>query len=937
MAVCGALMIGLNPLAPGSAAQRRLGRDKLYIIAQAEKTDRRRPQGDKGSGGGNSGAGSSGRRRRPTTYVSDSGITLKQYVSSDGQEHLGTALQKRRFKPFPGPPPGSGPPLRILPIGGLGEIGMNCMLAGVRDRFVVIDAGLMFPDFSDLGMQKILPDTDFLAQWKDRIEALIITHGHEDHIGALPWVVPALDPSTPIYASSFVMELIKRRLMEYNLWDEKRFIKFEMRQRFQAGPFDIEPVRVTHSIPDCCGLIMRSSEGTLVHTGDWKIDEQPLDGEQFDRELFMALGSEPVALMMSDSTNVLSPGRTLSEQVVHDSIVDKVLQHNGKGRVICTQFASNVHRLYGVKRAADASGRKICFVGASLSHYLEASWRDGRAPFNPKELVQPEELRHMDPNQVLIVTTGSQGEPRAQLCMAAREESSMLKILPNDLVLYSAKVIPGNEGKVSKMLNALAAQGARVRQSRADNLHTSGHAYQEELVEVLQSVRPQHFLPVHGEYAFLTEHALLARERAGVNFVDVIRNGEMLAVRERRNRNTVSAGSMAAARAASRRGISTASLSIDDEGDGKPTMIKYDGEEPTYFFNDGGKGTGTRQEMEIDMRNTMAVEGVLVAGVEVLRAGAGAYGLTCRVRVTSRGIWTDGGRLLQEVSQAVETAVMRLPGTASLVEVERVTIEAVKRRCVAFNNKRPEVIAIPYEHDPRDAHLSEVAETRRGGMLMRTPLPSSSSSSAAAAEGPAGTTTGVTGYTPRRTKPSPWEAGAAGSAVRPAAAAAAEGTLVPGGARRSRLPRPAEPQAEVAATPTTRAPRSGGSDDDIIAITDSIDEDDEASVEDEPVARSRRRRSESAGPSGAEAATAAAPEEEQDEDDGGGNSRTLGRMLRVRKAAGVSRQTRINSDAPPDGVPRPPPLRPLDPRIIQDRRRRNPRDQPSQLDDPDYG
>ncbi|GLC70675.1 hypothetical protein PLESTF_001020600 [Pleodorina starrii] len=949
MAAQGVLMVGLTPLALGPAALRRHGRGKLCALAQADKAERWRPRDDKGSGGGRGGGRGGGSGRRPRTYVSESGIKLKQYIASDGREHLGSALSARTFKPFPGPPPDVGPPLRILPIGGLGEIGMNCMMAGVRDRYVVIDAGLMFPDFSDLGMQKILPDTDFLAQWKDRIEALIITHGHEDHIGALPWVVPALDPSTPIYASSFVMELIKRRLSEYSLWDDKRFIKFEMRERFQAGPFEIEPVRVTHSIPDCCGLIMRSSEGTIVHTGDWKIDENPLDGEQFDRALFQALNSEPVALMMSDSTNVLSPGRTLSEQVVHDSIVEKVLAHSGKGRVICTQFASNVHRLYGVKRAADASGRRICFVGASLSHYLEASWRDGRAPFDPKELVQPEELRHMDPNQVLIVTTGSQGEPRAQLSLAARDESNMLKILPNDLLLYSAKVIPGNEGKVTKMLNSLAAQGARVRQSRSDNLHTSGHAYQEELVEVLQSVRPQHFLPVHGEYAFLTEHALLARERAGINFVDVIRNGEMLAVRERRNRNTVSIGSMAAARVAGSRGAASGSGSGSDteqqegeeeeEGEEAPgtdlkTMVKYDGEEPTYFFNDGGKGTGTRQEMEIDMRGTMANEGVVVAGVDVMRAAAGAYGLTCRVRVTSRGIWTDEGRLLQEVSQAIENAVMRLPGTASLVEVERATIDSTKRRCIAFNNKRPEVIAIAYEHDPRDAHLAAVAEARRGGSGG-----GGGSATRSAADG--------SNAAARRTRPSPWEAGAAGSSVRATAdSGAAAGTLVPGGggARRSRLPRPVEPSPADSTPSSTLTPRlarrGSAAAGDIIPISDSTDDDEEAEAAAEPAAATARRRSSgAAGPSGRRAA------EREEQEEAGGNeevaeeeSSTLGRMLRARKTAVSSRRARADAGAAADGAAAgPPPLRPLDPRVIQERRRRNPRDQPSQLDDPDYG
>lgn len=403
----------------------------------------------------------------------------------------------------------------MLPIGGLGEIGMNCMLVGVHDRYILIDAGLMFPDFQDLGMQKILPDTSFLAQWRDKIEAVVITHGHEDHIGALPWVVPALDPATPIYAGSFVHQLVQRRLQEYNLYDPQRFKTFKMRERFSCGPFEVEPIRVTHSIPDCCGLVLRSEHGTIVHTGDWKIDEAPTDGEQFDRETFEMLGREPVALMMSDSTNVLSPGRTTSESTVQDAIMRRVLEHQGKGRVVCTQFASNLHRLVSVKKAADAAGRKVCFIGMSLTTYLEAAWRDGRAPFNPREVISSEQLSDYDPNEVLIVTTGSQAEPRAALSLASNANSQLLKIRPSDLVLYSAKVIPGNEGRVTRMLNSLSELGARVIQGRGENLHTSGHAYQDELTEVLRYVKPQHFLPVHGEYAFLCEHARLAKEQAG--------------------------------------------------------------------------------------------------------------------------------------------------------------------------------------------------------------------------------------------------------------------------------------------------------------------------------------------------------------------------------------------------------------------------------------
>ncbi|MBA0825159.1 hypothetical protein Goarm_021764 [Gossypium armourianum] len=191
----------------------------------------------------------------------------------------------------------AGPPLRVLPIGGLGEIGMNCMLVGHYDRYILIDAGVMFPDYDELGVQKIIPDTTFIKKWSHKIEAVVITHGHEDHIGALPWVIPALDPHTPIYASSFTMELIKKRLKENGIFVPSRLKVFKIRRRFKAGPFEIEPLRVTHSIPDCCGLVLRCADGTILHTGDWKIDESPLDGKTFDRQFLEELSEEGVTLV----------------------------------------------------------------------------------------------------------------------------------------------------------------------------------------------------------------------------------------------------------------------------------------------------------------------------------------------------------------------------------------------------------------------------------------------------------------------------------------------------------------------------------------------------------------------------------------------------------------------------------------------------------------
>jgi hypothetical protein len=342
----------------------------------------------------------------------------------------------------------------------------------------------------------------------------------------------------------------------------------------------------------------------------------------------------------------------------------------------------------------------------------------------------------MDPSKVLVVTTGSQAEPRAQLSLASQSLSHNLKINPSDLVLYSAKVIPGNEGRVTKMINSLAGLGAEVAAGRAEGLHTSGHAYQEELTEVLRFVKPQHFLPVHGEYSFLCEHAKLARESAGVKHVDVIRNGQLLGIGERRSRGAVAAlGSVAAAEAAAVRSAAAAvgggarmnTTAGARPGSGQMAVL---GEATLYnFFNDGGRGTGTAEEMALTERTALAVEGVVVAAVDVLSRtpaggggggggfsggydgdGYGGYGgsgggsggggggsLTVRTRITTRGMWLDRGALLPRLHGAAKSAAASLPASAPLGQVERAVAEALGRACKAFNNRRPEVIVVAYE------------------------------------------------------------------------------------------------------------------------------------------------------------------------------------------------------------------------------------------------
>ncbi|KAL2242920.1 UNVERIFIED_CONTAM: Ribonuclease J, partial [Sesamum indicum] len=563
-----------------------------------------------------------------------------------------------------------GPPLRILPIGGLGEIGMNCMLVGNFDRYILIDAGVMFPDYDELGVQKIIPDTTFIKKWSHKIEAVIITHGHEDHIGALPWVIPALDSHTPIFASSFTMELIKKRLKEFGIFVPSRLKVFKTRRRFVAGPFEVEPIRVTHSIPDCSGLVFRCADGTIFHTGDWKIDESPLDGKVFDREALEELSKEGVTLMMSDSTNVLSPGRTLSETVVADSLLRHISA--AKGRVITTQFASNIHRLGSVKAAADLTGRKLVFVGMSLRTYLDAAWKDGKAPIDPSTLVKVEDIDAYAPKDLLIVTTGSQAEPRAALNLASYGSSHSLKLNKEDLILYSAKVIPGNETRVMKMLNRVSEIGSTIVMGKNELLHTSGHAHREELDEVLKIVKPQHFLPIHGELLFLKEHELLGKS-TGIRHTAVIKNGEMLGVSHLRNRRVLSNG-----------------------------FISLGKENLQLMYSDGDKAFGTATELCVDERMRIASDGIIVVSMEILRPqaadGSVEKALKGKIRITTRCLWLDKGKLLDALHKAAHAALSSCPVNCPLAHMERTVAEVLRKMVRKYSSKRPEVIAIATEN-----------------------------------------------------------------------------------------------------------------------------------------------------------------------------------------------------------------------------------------------
>ncbi|PKU61201.1 Trihelix transcription factor GT-3a [Dendrobium catenatum] len=374
--------------------------------------------------------------------------------------------------------------------------------------------------------------------------------------------------------------------------------------------------------------------------------------------------------MMSDSTNVLSPGRTLSEAIVAESLLRHI--SSAKGRVITTQFASNIHRIGSVKAAADLTGRKLVFVGMSLRTYLDAAFRDGKAPMDPSTLVKVEEIDAYPPNGLLIVTTGSQAEPRAALNLASFGGSHSLKLTKDDVILYSAKVIPGNETRVMKMFNRISDLGSTVVMGKNELLHTSGHGYRDELEEVLRIVKPQHFLPIHGELLFLKEHELVGKS-TGIKHTAVIKNGEMLGVSHLRNRRVLSNG-----------------------------FALLGKEDLQLMYSDGDKAFGTSAELCIDERLRIAFDGIIIVCMEILRPqsinGSSQACLKGKIRISTRCLWLDKGKLLDALYKAAHAALSSCPVNCPLFHMERIVAEVLRKVVRKYCSRRPEVIAIAVEN-----------------------------------------------------------------------------------------------------------------------------------------------------------------------------------------------------------------------------------------------
>lgn len=398
-------------------------------------------------------------------------------------------------------------PLRIIPLGGAGEIGKNMTVIEYGDDMIVIDMGLMFPENGMPGIDYLIPDTRYLDENRDKLRAFFITHGHEDHIGASPYVLAKYD--VPVYATRLTNALISIKLQEHMVEGaDLRDIKEG--DRINAGPFEVEALRVSHSIDDAVAFAIHTPVGTIVHTGDFKIDFTPTDGKRADLERFSELGKQGVLALLSDSTNAEHEGYTISEKKVGEALERYFTE--AKGRVIVATFASNIHRLQQIIDICKKHGRKICFTGRSIIKVTTVAKELGYLSIPDKMVIEEDRLQDYRSSKVTIVATGSQGEPMSGLYRMAMGEHRSISITPKDLVILSSSSIPGNEKNIAHVINLLYRSGAKVINSEIAQVHVSGHAMKEELKLMLAMVKPKFFIPVHGEEKHLYAHAKLAEE-----------------------------------------------------------------------------------------------------------------------------------------------------------------------------------------------------------------------------------------------------------------------------------------------------------------------------------------------------------------------------------------------------------------------------------------
>jgi ribonuclease J len=432
--------------------------------------------------------------------------------------------------------------LTAIPLGGLGEFGMNMMALRLGDNIIVIDAGMMFPESELLGVDLVIPDITYLKQNRSLVKAIVLTHGHEDHIGALPYILR--DLNVPVYGSRFTLALVKKRLEEAGLIDSTTLREVTPGRLVEIDPFEIEFIPVTHSTIDCVALAIRTPLGVIIHTGDFKIDQTPVGGAPFDLHAFARYGNEGVLALFSDSTNVERPGFTPSERAVVPRLED--LCRSAPRRVVLSCFASSIHRIQQVIDIASRVGRKVAFVGRSMVDNIEIAHSLDYLRIPDGMVVRPQDIRGFDPKRLVILASGSQAEPMSSMSRIAVDNHRFVSVDENDTVILSARIIPGNEKPIFRMLDNMFRRRALVYyENSAGTIHVSGHASQEEQKLILQLCKPKYFIPVHGEYRHLFRHAALAHQLGCVSGeILLMEDGQVVEFTEDRayRRDPVTAG-----------------------------------------------------------------------------------------------------------------------------------------------------------------------------------------------------------------------------------------------------------------------------------------------------------------------------------------------------------------------------------------------------------
>ena len=553
----------------------------------------------------------------------------------------------------------SGSPVKITFLGGLGEIGRNCACIEIDGRILLLDVGLMFPELDMLGIDLVLPDFTYLRENADRIDGAIITHGHEDHMGGLSYLLREL--SFPIYGSALSLGLARNRIEEAGLLDRTELIPVRDGERRRIGPCDVEFIPVTHSVPHGFATAFHTPQGTILHSGDFKLDLTPVDGRLTDLARIGALAStEGVRLLLADSTNADEPGHSRSESTVGQVLYHLFHQHEGR-RIVIACFASHIHRVQQIADAAISFGRKIATLGMSMKKNVRLAREMGLLRIPEDALVDIDDVRDLDPGQVCVISTGSQGEPMSALSLMAQRNNRWLEIDEDDTVILSSHPIPGNEMNVSKVIDGLVRLGAEVVHSGLHDVHASGHAKQEELKTLLSIVRPDWFVPVHGEYRHMVAHAKLARQMGAVvsNHVVVCTDGDQIV--------------------------------LDDDG------MRVVGQVPAgYLYVDGiigDVGQGVLRD-----RRVLAEEGVVVVVVTVDEKTGG---ILVGPEVITRG-WVyapEAEPLLAECADVVRQAVKEAftKGATDIEALQRVVRRAAGKFVNESTKRRPMIVPVVME------------------------------------------------------------------------------------------------------------------------------------------------------------------------------------------------------------------------------------------------